>query len=105
MDEFNVIKKIKFGDGETTNFLFNADKINYIEHPFQKFLDYAVDSLSKTSISEIQTNMTLDNYAAGKASLEEVMFSENRTGIQINMAVTAINNVVSSFKEIQQMPI
>lgn len=103
MQEITPVNAAKLNDIEIVPLM--RKPVSYIEHPFQKLLDYAVDSLNKVSATDMRTDAVAGKFATGQASLEEVMFAENRATLEINMAVTAVNNVVSSFKEIQQMPV
>jgi flagellar hook-basal body complex protein FliE len=78
---------------------------SYLEHPFQVFLDRAADAISNVSAVENHAVTMVDKYVAGQASLEDVMFAQNAASLQINIASTALNNIVTAFREVQSMQV
>jgi flagellar hook-basal body complex protein FliE len=81
-------------------------KVGKIEAPpFVKFLDMAVNALQEVSKAETQTNDLIVKYTQGKANVEEVMVATAKMNIMVQLAVTATTTAVTTFKEIQQMPV
>lgn len=78
---------------------------HFVEHPFQKMLDSAVESLAGISNTERRADALAVDYVNGKASLEDVMFAQNKAALEMNFAVTAVTTAVQTFKEIQQLPV
>ena len=72
---------------------------------FDQMLGRAVNALEGVSETEMNANRLIDDYVAGKAELSDVMLATSKMTIAVNLAVTAITTVVTSFKEITQMQI
>lgn len=75
------------------------------EAPFQKFLDMAVTALEDVSQMEFQTNQLINDYVAGKATMQDVMTQTAKMNIAVQLAVTVTTSTVTAFKEITQMPV
>ncbi len=73
--------------------------------PFQVMLDAAVDSLQGVSATEEKANAYISQYAQGNVSMEEVMVEVSKMTMSVQLATTVVNQVVTTFKEIQQMPV
>jgi len=72
---------------------------------FDDMLGRAIDALENVSATEMNANVLIDQYIAGKAELSDVMIATSKMTIAVNLAVTSITNAVNSFKEITQMAI
>lgn len=84
------------------------DKLNSSSEstvPFQEFLDKAVDSLQEVSNVEFKNNDLIQQYAQGKASIDDVMISTSQLTLAMSLATTMVQTAVTTFKEIQQMPV
>lgn len=73
--------------------------------PFQEFLDKAVTALQGVSNIENENNHLIQQYTAGKATIDDVMISTSQLTLAMSLATTVIQNAVTTFKEIQQMPV
>ena len=73
--------------------------------PFQVMLDAAVEGLQGVSAVEEKTNAYISQYAKGNVSMEEVMIEVNKMTMAVQLATTVVNQAVTTFKEIQQMPV
>jgi flagellar hook-basal body complex protein FliE len=102
--DIGKIKKIGIAEGKAPFKILEEENI-INQHPFESFLGQAVSALNKTSHMETFADRKVEEYDAGKASLEEVMFAQQRATLQLNLTITALNNSLSTFKEIQQMPV
>lgn len=93
------------------NNALNIDKYEYLtpkhfaEHPFQKMLDSAVESLGKISATEANADALAVEYVNGNASIEDVMFAQNKAALEMNLAVTSVTSAIQTFKEITQLPV
>jgi flagellar hook-basal body complex protein FliE len=72
---------------------------------FESFLDAAVNHLNNVSKIEIQANNLADDYIKGKASIEDASFAMGRAREMLRYTTAVVNNMVTSFKEIQQIQI
>ncbi|MFC1559479.1 flagellar hook-basal body complex protein FliE [Candidatus Margulisiibacteriota bacterium] len=72
---------------------------------FDNVLGRAIDALNDVSDTEFTANKLIDEYAAGRAELSDVMIATSKMSIAVQLAVTAITSAVNTFKEITQMPI
>ena len=73
--------------------------------PFQVMLDSAVSGLREVSAIEEKANAYISQYARGNVSMEEVMIEVSKMTMAVQLATTVVNQTVSTFKEIQQMPV
>lgn len=73
--------------------------------PFQLFLDKALDFFLKVSDLERKTDMMMVDYVEGRVSLEELMIEKAKAGVAISFSLTLVNQVVQTFKEIQNMQV
>lgn len=73
--------------------------------PFQVMLDAAVSGLQSVSATEERANAYISQYAKGNVSMEEVMMEVSKMTTAVEMATTVVNQTVSTFKEIEQMPV
>lgn len=73
--------------------------------PFQIFIDKAVDFFLRVSDLERKSDVTMVDYAQGRASLEQVMIEKAKVSVALSFSVTLINQVTQSFKEIQNMQV
>lgn len=72
---------------------------------FETFLDAAVNHLNTVSKIEIDANNLVEDYIRGKASIEDASFAMGKSREMLRYTTAVVNNVVTSFKEIQQMQI
>lgn len=73
--------------------------------PFEDILNRAVNSLEGVSKMENDTNLLINRYIQGNADLSDVMIATSKTGLAVQLAVTAVTSAVNTFKEITQMQI
>lgn len=73
--------------------------------PFQAMLDTAIGALENVSATEEKANAYIAQYAKGNVSMEEVLMEVNKMTMAVELATSLINQVVTTFKEIQQMPV
>lgn len=74
-------------------------------NPFEDILAKAIDALEGVSRSEIYADQLVEKYLRGEAELHQVMVAQSKAGIMVQLAVTAINSAVTTFKEITQMQV
>lgn len=72
---------------------------------FDSILGRAVDALDSVSAVENNANHLIDLYVQGKAELSDVMLATSKMTLDVSLAVTAITNAVSSFKEVTSISI
>jgi flagellar hook-basal body complex protein FliE len=73
--------------------------------PFQTMLDSAVSSLENVSALEEKANAYIAQYAKGNVSMEEALMEVTKMSMAVEMATSIVNQAVTTFKEIQQMPV
>lgn len=73
--------------------------------PFQLMLDSAINSLENVSATEEKANAYIAQYARGNVSMEEVLMEVNKMTLAVELATSVMNQVITTFKEIQQMPV
>ncbi len=73
--------------------------------PFQLMLDSAINALESVSATEEKANAYIAQYARGNVSMEEVLMEVNKMTLAVELATSVMNQVVTTFKEIQQMPV
>jgi len=73
--------------------------------PFQVMLDAALTGLESVSAMEERSNVYISQYAKGNVSMEEVMMEMTKMTMAVDMATSIVNQVVTTFKEVQQMPV
>lgn len=73
--------------------------------PFEAFLQSAVNHLNEVSKIEIKANSIIEDYVQGKASVEDAAFALGKSREMLRFTTAVVNNMVTSFKEIQQMQI
>jgi flagellar hook-basal body complex protein FliE len=73
--------------------------------PFQIFLDKAVDFFEMVSQTEEKSDLLVKDFIDGKATIEEVSVARAKMSIAVTFAMTLVNQVVQSFKEIQNMQV
>lgn len=82
---------------------FNLDKTG--TSLFDDMLSKMVDALNEVSASDNKSNQLMADYLQGKASLTETMTASAQSAVMIQLAVTVLNQAVSSFKEVLSMQI
>lgn len=80
-------------------------KVEFAGNPFDDVLAKAIEALDGVSKSEIYANQMIDKYLLGKVELQEVMVAQAKMSLVVQLAVTTINTVVNTFKELTQMQI
>ncbi len=73
--------------------------------PFQLFLDRSVQALEDISGMEMRVNDLIDQYLAGKASVDEVTIETQKLSMAISFATSVITSATTTFKEILQMQV
>jgi flagellar hook-basal body complex protein FliE len=73
--------------------------------PFQVMLDAAISGLQDVSAAEEKANAYIAQYSLGRVSMEEALMEVQKMTMAVQMATTVVNQVVSTFKEIEQIPV
>ena len=73
--------------------------------PFQQILDNAMGALENVSKVEERANVYMQEYAQGNVSMEDVLLEATKMQMAMELAITIVNQTVSTFKEIQQMQV
>ena len=73
--------------------------------PFQVMLDAAIGGLREVSAIEEKADAYIVQYSQGKVSMEEALMEMQKMTMAVQMATTVVNQVVSTFKEIEQIPV
>ena len=73
--------------------------------PFQVMLDAAIGGLQEVSAVEEKANAYIVQYSQGNVSMEEALIEVQKMTLDVQMATTVVNQVVSTFKEIEQIPV
>ncbi|MBU0579761.1 MAG: flagellar hook-basal body complex protein FliE [Candidatus Margulisbacteria bacterium] len=72
---------------------------------FQKLLDNALGALENISKTEQKANAYIQEYVQGNVSMEDVLIEATKMQLAMELAITIVNQSVSTFKEIQQMQV
>jgi len=75
------------------------------ENAFDSMLSKAIDSLNSVSQYEKQANDLVTKFTRGEADISQVMIAQSKAGIQVQFAVTTVNAVVNTLKEVTQLQI
>ena len=81
----------------------NPEELNIV--PLQIFLDNAIKALNRVSKQEFRMNNLIDAFVDGKVSEDQVVLETAKLNLSISMVTTIVQNVVTTFKEIQNIPI
>ena len=81
----------------------NAKDLNIV--PLQIFLDNAIRSLERVSQQEFRVNDLMDGFVRGDISEDEVVLETAKLNLSISMITTIVQSAVTTFKEIQQIPV
>lgn len=73
--------------------------------PFQNLLDNALGVLEDVSRTEEKTNAYIQEYVHGNISMEDVLIEATKMQLAMELAITIVNQAVSTFKEVQQMQV
>ena len=73
--------------------------------PFQVFIEKGVDLLGRISALETKSDNLMEQYMAGKVSVEEFTVVKAQVGVMLTFATNLLNQAVTVFKEIQGMQI
>ncbi|GBR75569.1 flagellar hook-basal body complex protein FliE [Candidatus Termititenax persephonae] len=73
--------------------------------PFQIMLDAAISGLREVSAAEAKADAYIVQYSQGNVSMEETLMEVQKMTMAVQMATTVVNQVVSTFKEIEQIPV
>ncbi len=73
--------------------------------PFQVMLDAALGGLQKVSEMENQANANITNYANGQIGMDEMMMEMAKVSLALELTTSVVNQLVTAFKEVQQMPL
>jgi flagellar hook-basal body complex protein FliE len=73
--------------------------------PFQLFMEKAGEALDSLSTLEVRVNDLMDQYMAGKVSIEEVSTETAKLNLAVTFVSTVISQVTTTFKEIQNLPV
>lgn len=82
-----------------------AEKVDFTGNAFEDILSKAIESLEGISQQEMYANELVNKYLKGEVDLQEVMVSQAKLSILVQLAVTTINTAVNTFKEITQMQV
>lgn len=83
----------------------STEKVDLPNNIFEDVLSRAIESLNDVSRSEVRANQLIDGYLRGEVELHEVMLAQSKMSVMVQLAVTAVNSAVTSFKEITQMQV
>lgn len=72
---------------------------------FDDIFNGTVKALENVTKSEVHANQLIDQYVNGQADIQDVMIATSKASISVQMAVTVVNQTVSTFKEITQMQV
>ena len=75
------------------------------KNPFESFMDAAVNHLNEISQTEFKANSIIEDYIKGEASIEDAVLTMGKAREKMRLTTTVVNNLVTSFKELQQMQI
>ena len=87
------------------NFGAKPQGVAFTGNPFEDVLNKAIESLEGVSQAEVYANQLIEGYLNGKVNLQEVMLATSKMSILVQLAVTTVNSVVGSFKELTQMQV
>lgn len=73
--------------------------------PFQTMLDTAINGLENVSALEEKANAYIAQYAKGNVSMEEALMEVTKMTMAVELTTSVVNQAVTTFKEIQQMPV
>jgi hypothetical protein len=73
--------------------------------PLQIFLDNAIRSLDKVSKQEMRMNDLMDGFIKGEVSEDTVVLETAKLNLSISMVTTIVQSAVTTFKEIQNIPV
>lgn len=73
--------------------------------PFQVMFDSAMSGLQRVSEMENQANINITKYANGQVGMDEIMMEMAKVSLAIELTTSVVNQLVTSFKEVQQMPL
>jgi len=73
--------------------------------PFQVMLDAAIGGLQNVSAIEDKANAYIVQYSKGNVSMEEALIEVQKMTLAVQIATTVVNQAVSTFKEIEQIPV
>ena len=73
--------------------------------PLQIFLDNAIRSLDKVSKQERRMNDLMDGFIKGDVSEDTVVLETAKLNLSISMVTTIVQSAVTTFKEIQNIPV
>jgi flagellar hook-basal body complex protein FliE len=82
-----------------------GESMAFSGNAFEDILSRAIESLNSVSRTEVYANQMVEKYARGEADLQEVMTAQAKMGLTVQMAVTTVNQAVSTLKEITQLQI
>lgn len=72
---------------------------------FDDMLSGAIKALDNVSRSQIYADNMVEKYIQGEADLQSVMLAQSKASIQVQLAVTAVNAAVTTFKELTQLQV
>jgi flagellar hook-basal body complex protein FliE len=72
---------------------------------FQTTLENAIESLNRISEQENKANFLINEYVEGRAKLEDVIIQMEKATVSITLAMTVLNSVTQTTKEILQMAV
>ncbi|MFC1517669.1 flagellar hook-basal body complex protein FliE [Candidatus Margulisiibacteriota bacterium] len=73
--------------------------------PFQQILDNSLGALENISRMEEKANVYMQEYVRGNVSMEDVLIEATKMQLAMELAITMVNQAVTTFKEVQQMQV
>lgn len=73
--------------------------------PFGEFMNQALQALDKVQQSDIKANQAMQAYASGQISMDEALIIASRASLDVQKAVNITNQLINTFKEIQQIQV
>lgn len=104
LDKLDASYKAQLAPGVNLNAL-NANNKSLNIVPLQIFLDNAIRSLERVSQQEFKVNNLMDGFIEGTVSEDEVILETAKLNLSISMVTTIVQSAVTTFKEIQQIPV
>ena len=73
--------------------------------PLQLFLDKSLQALSEVSKDEMRVNDLIQGFVNGDVSEDEVIIETSKLNLTMTLITTIIQSAVTTFKEIQNIPV
>jgi len=82
-----------------------ANKLQKPQAPAQNFNETLANSLTKVNELQTEKKMMIEEFASGKSqNVHELMISLQKAGLAMSMTGAVRSKIMTSYKEIMQMP-